>query len=94
MRLLPIIAGLSSKPMFELNSELQERVGKMRGDDTDSFKRVANYPVEWLSAKDRRSVTGSPLFMVSDETDGWSEEVRQDAQGPDRRASEAAREPA
>jgi phage terminase large subunit GpA-like protein len=60
------------KPMFELNSELQERVGKMRGDDTDSFKRVANYPVEWLSAKDSTFRNRQPLFMVSDETDGWS----------------------
>lgn len=34
------------KPMFDLNPDLQERVGIARGEDTDSFKLVSGYPVE------------------------------------------------
>lgn len=60
------------KPMFELNPALQARVGKSRGEDTDSFKRVAGYPVEWLSAKDSTFRNREPVFMVSDETDAWA----------------------
>lgn len=60
------------KPMFELNPELQARVGTDRGEDTDTYKRVAGYPVEWLSAKNSTFRNRQPLFMVSDETDAWA----------------------
>lgn len=60
------------KPMFELNPELQARVGRDRGDDTDTYKRVAGYPVEYLSAKDSTFRNRQPIFMVSDETDAWA----------------------
>lgn len=60
------------KPMFEMNPELQARVGTARGEDTDTFKKVAGYPVEWLSAKNSTFRNRQPLFMVSDETDAWA----------------------
>lgn len=60
------------KPMFDLNTDLQARVGTKRGEDTDGFKRVSSYPVEWLSAKDSTFRNRQPGFMVSDETDGWA----------------------
>ena len=60
------------KPMFEHNPELQSRVGTQRGDDTDTFKRIAGYPVEWLSAKNSTFRNRQPIFMVSDETDAWA----------------------
>lgn len=60
------------KPMFELNDDLQARVGKARGDDTDAYKLVSGYPVEWLSAKDSTFRNREPGFMVSDETDAWA----------------------
>lgn len=60
------------KPMFDLNADLQARVGTRRGEDTDGFKRVSGYPVEWLSAKDSTFRNRQPGFMVSDETDGWA----------------------
>lgn len=60
------------KPMFELNSKLQAKVGGERGDDTDSYKKVRGYPVEWLSAKDSTFRNREPIFMVSDETDAWA----------------------
>lgn len=59
------------KPMFELNPDLQAKVGRARGDDTDSFKRVNGYPLEYLSAKDSTFRNRQPWFMVSDETDAW-----------------------
>jgi phage terminase large subunit GpA-like protein len=60
------------RPMFEHNPELQARVGSDRGEDTDTFKRVAGYPVEWLSAKNSTFRNRQPIFMVSDETDAWA----------------------
>lgn len=60
------------KPMFDLNPDLQARVGGERGDNTDSFKRVAGYPVEWLSAKDSTFRDREPILMVEDETDAWA----------------------
>lgn len=60
------------KPMFELNADLQAKVGTDRGDDTDTFKRVRGYPVEWLSAKDSTFRNRQPIFMESDETDAWA----------------------
>lgn len=60
------------KPMFELNADLQAKVDGGRGNDTDSFKRIRGYPVEWLSAKDSTFRNRQPLFMVSDETDAWA----------------------
>jgi phage terminase large subunit GpA-like protein len=60
------------KPLFELNPDLQARVSRARGEDTDGFKRVSGYPVEWLSAKDSTFRNREPLFMVSDETDAYS----------------------
>lgn len=60
------------KPMFELNPDLQARVGTKRGEDTDGFKKVGGYPVEWLSAKGSTFRNRQPGFMVSDETDGWN----------------------
>lgn len=60
------------KPMFEHNPELQARVSAARGEDTDTYKRVAGYPVEWLSAKDSTFRNRQPVYMVSDETDAWA----------------------
>lgn len=60
------------KPMFDMNPDLQARVGKARGEDTDCFKLVSGYPVEWLSAKDATFRNREPGFMVSDETDAWA----------------------
>lgn len=60
------------KPMFDLNDQLQAKVGKARGDDTDTYKLVSGYPVEWLSAKDSTFRNREPGFMVSDETDAWA----------------------
>lgn len=60
------------KPMFELNEGLQARVGTARGEDTDSYKLVRGYPIEWLSAKDSTFRNRQPVFMVSDETDAWT----------------------
>lgn len=60
------------KPMFEVNSDLQARVGTKRGEDTDGFKLVSGYPFEWLSAKDSTFRNRQPGFMVEDETDGWA----------------------
>ncbi len=60
------------KPMFELNPDLQARVGTERGDDTDSFKRLSNYPLEFLAAKDSNFRNREPVLMVSDETDAWA----------------------
>jgi phage terminase large subunit GpA-like protein len=60
------------KPMFDLNPDLQERVGIARGEDTDSFKLVSGYPVEWLSAKDSTFRNRQPGFMCLDETDAWA----------------------
>lgn len=59
------------KPMFELNPDLQSRVGTKRGEDTDGFKRIAGYPFEWLSAKDSTFRNRQPGFMSLDETDAW-----------------------
>ena len=60
------------KPMFELNPDIEARIGRERGENTDSFKRIAGYPVEWLSAKDSTFRNREPIFMVSDETDAWA----------------------
>ncbi|CDO34057.1 terminase gpA endonuclease subunit [Novosphingobium sp. KN65.2] len=57
------------KPMFELNPDLQARVGTARGDDTDAFKKIRGYPVEWLSAKDSTFRNRQPGVMVLDESD-------------------------
>lgn len=56
-------------PMFELNPDLQAKVGTSRGDDTDSFKRIRGYPVEWISAKDSTFRNRQPGLMVMDESD-------------------------
>lgn len=60
------------KPMFDINADLQARVGSKRGEDTDGFKLISGYPFEWLSAKDSTFRNRQPGFMVSDETDGWA----------------------
>jgi phage terminase large subunit GpA-like protein len=60
------------RPMFELHTDLQARIGARRGEDTDGFKRISGYPFEWLSAKDSTFRNRQPGFMVSDETDGWA----------------------
>lgn len=60
------------KPMFEHNPELQSRVGAGRGEDTDSYKRIAGYPVEWLSAKNSTFRNREPIFMAMDEVDAWA----------------------
>lgn len=60
------------KPMFDMNPDLQGRVGKSRGDDTDTFKRVAGYPVEWRSAKDGTFRNREPGFFVLDESDAYA----------------------
>jgi phage terminase large subunit GpA-like protein len=60
------------KPMFEHNPELQARVGAARGEDTDSYKRIAGYPVEWLSAKNSTFRNREPIFMAMDEVDAWA----------------------
>lgn len=60
------------RPMFELNADLQGRVGTNRGEDTDSYKLVGGYPVEWLSAKDSTFRNRQPGFICSDETDAWA----------------------
>jgi phage terminase large subunit GpA-like protein len=59
------------KPMFDLNTDLQARVGKARGEDTDAFKKVAGYPLEFRSAKDGTFRNMQPGFMSMDETDAW-----------------------
>lgn len=59
------------KPMFEHNEVLQRNVGTDRGDDTDQFKRVRGYPIEYLSAKDSTFRNRQPFFMVEDETDAF-----------------------
>ncbi|MAC56925.1 MAG: hypothetical protein CMH85_01305 [Novosphingobium sp.] len=73
------------KPMFELNTDLQARVGTGRGDDTDAFKRVRGYPVEWLSAKDSTFRNRQPGVMVWDESDGaakrWAASPRVQIEG-------------
>lgn len=60
------------RPMFDLNADLQGRVGTNRGEDTDSYKLVGGYPVEWLSAKDSTFRNRQPGFMCLDETDAWA----------------------
>jgi phage terminase large subunit GpA-like protein len=60
------------RPMFDLNPDLQGRVGSNRGEDTDSYKLVGGYPVEWLSAKDSTFRNRQPGFMCLDETDAWA----------------------
>lgn len=60
------------KPMFEHNPDLQAKVDPGRGNDTDSYKQIKGYPVEWLSAKDSTFRNREPFFMVSDETDAWA----------------------
>ncbi len=60
------------KPMFEHNEDLQAKVGVSRGDDTDSFKRIRGYPVEWLSAKDSTFRNRQPGVFVLDESDGYA----------------------
>lgn len=60
------------KPMFEHNPDLQAKVDPGRGNDTDSYKQIKGYPVEWLSAKDSTFRNREPYFMVSDETDAWA----------------------
>ncbi|KPL67421.1 hypothetical protein SZ64_04460 [Erythrobacter sp. SG61-1L] len=60
------------KPMFDLNPDLSARVGKERGENTDTFKRINGYPVEWLSAKDSTFRNRQPVFMEMDEPDAWA----------------------
>lgn len=60
------------KPMFEHNPDLAAKVGTARGDNTDSFKRIRGYPVEWLSAKDSTFRNRQPGVFVLDESDGYS----------------------
>lgn len=59
-------------PMFEQNPDLADRIDTGRGNNTDAFKRIAGYPVEWLAAKDSTFRNRQPGFMVSDETDAWT----------------------
>ncbi len=54
------------KPMFDLNDL---PVGKGRGDDTDTFKKVAGYPVEWLANKDSTWRDREPGYIQVDEPD-------------------------
>lgn len=60
------------KPLFEMNGDLQAKVGTARGEDTDSFKRIRGYPVEWLSAKDSTFRNRQPGVLVLDESDGYA----------------------
>lgn len=60
------------KPMFDLNSDLLARVGTGRGENTDSFKLVSGYPLEYLSAKDSTWRNRQPGFIECDETDAWA----------------------
>lgn len=57
------------KPMFDLNTDLQERVGTERGQDTDNFKVVSGYPVEFLANKDSTWRDREPGFIQVDEPD-------------------------
>lgn len=59
------------KPMFDINADLQARVGTKRGEDTDAFKVVSGYPLEYLSSKDSTWRNRQPGFICSDETDAW-----------------------
>ncbi len=59
-------------PMFNLNYELEAKVGTARGENTDQFKLVAGKALEFLSAKDGNFRNREPLFMVCDETDAWA----------------------
>lgn len=54
------------KPMFDLNDL---PVGMGRGDDTDTFKKVAGYPVEWLANKDSTWRDREPGYIQVDEPD-------------------------
>lgn len=54
------------KPMFELNDL---PLGTARGDDTDTFKRVSGYPVEWLANKDSTWRDREPGYIQVDEPD-------------------------
>lgn len=60
------------KPMFDLNFDLAARVGTGRGDNTDAYKLISGYPVEWLSAKDSTFRNRQPGFIACDETDAWA----------------------
>lgn len=60
------------KPMFELNRDLMARVGTGRGENTDGYKLVSGYPVEFLSSKDSTWRSRQPGFIECDETDAWA----------------------
>lgn len=58
------------KTMFELHDWIDDRIGKGRSDNNEKFKKIAGYPLEYLSAADPNSFTNrEPMFMVMDETD-------------------------
>lgn len=54
------------KPLFELNDL---PLSKARGDDTDTFKKVGGYPVEWLANKDSTWRDREPGYIQVDEPD-------------------------
>lgn len=60
------------KPMFDLNDDIQSKVGTARGDDTAAYRKIRGSPVEWLSAKDSTFRNRQPVVMFCDETDGWT----------------------
>lgn len=59
-------------PMFEINTDLQAKVGTERGEDTDTFKKVRGYPIEWLAAKDSTFRNRQPGVFVLDESDAFT----------------------
>lgn len=60
------------KPMFDLNDDLSARVGSARGENTDTFKLISGYPLEYMSSKDSTWRNRQPGFICCDETDAWA----------------------
>lgn len=60
------------KPMFELHPDLDAKIGTGRSDNNDRSKKVSGHLVEWLAANDANFRNREPLFMVLDESDGYS----------------------
>lgn len=56
-----------AKPLFDMN--LADRVSKVRGEDTDYYKVVSGYPIEYLANKDSTWRDREPGYIHVDEPD-------------------------
>lgn len=56
-----------AKPLFDLN--LADRVSTVRGEDTDYYKVVSGYPIEYLANKDSTWRDREPGYIHVDEPD-------------------------